>query len=451
MSQPIESSQYRQLIQLAIPAILSQVSHTFVGLADTIMIGKTENVTALAASALANNVLSVPIVFLVGISYAQTPKVSEYFAQGRLDDCRQLLKQSVLNNLLWTVFICGLLAFLLPYAYALDQEKSVLDLAIPFFGYLIASLPGLALFQSFRQFYDGLGNTKPGMVVSLLANVLNVGLNYLLVYGTFGFPELGLIGAGISNLISRWVMGLGMFLFFMMDVKSKHWRTQFFPIRFDREIFKVLNRLGIPISLQFLFEVGAFSFTAILVGRMGEISLAAHQIVITIASVTYMMASGLASAASIRVAHFVGLKDKKMILTTGNNSIILVVLFMTITATVFMTFKHEIPLLFISKSEVGLAASGLFLIAALFQISDGIQVVALGCLRGISDVKIPTLITLIAYWVVAIPLGFFLSLHLNFGLDGTWWGLLVGLTVSGFFMLLRFYFIAQRYKFANPI
>jgi MATE family multidrug resistance protein len=444
-----EPGQYRLLINLAIPAILSQVSHTLVGLADTVMIGKTGNVTALAASALANNVLSVPIVFLVGISYAITPKVSEYSAQGKKEACCNLLKQSLINNLGWAILICSFLTFLLPYSYNLEQQKEVLALAIPFFGYLIASLPGLVIFQSFRQFYDGLGNTKPGMVASLLANLLNVFLNYLLIYGKLGFPEMGLIGAGISNFISRWLMGIGLLIYFLLEPGSKEWRQSFGSFAFDLEGFKLLNRLGVPISFQFLFEVGAFSFTALLVGRMGEVSLAAHQIVITMASMTYMMASGLAAAATIRVGHFVGLKDKKMILLTGRNATVLVVLFMGSTAFLFLFFKHEIPILFIEKMEVGLAAGSLLVIAGLFQISDGVQVVFLGCLRGLSDVKIPTIITFIAYWAIAIPLGYYLGLVLNFGLNGTWWGLLAGLSVSAFFMLIRFYYLVNRINFEN--
>ena len=446
-----ELGQYRLLINLAIPAILSQVSHTLVGLADTIMIGKTGNVTALAASALANNILSVPIVFLVGISYAATPKISEYFAQEKLEKCSTILKQSLINNSLWTLLICTLLTILLPYSYQLEQEENVINLAVPFFGYLIASLPGLILFQSFKQFYDGLGNTKPGMVASLMANILNVILNGLLIYGKFGFPELGLIGAGIANLISRWVMGIGLFTYFLLEPNSKQWRENFWIFRFHKAPFAMLNRLGIPISLQFLFEVGAFSFTAVLVGKMGEVSLAAHQIVITLASVTYMMASGLASAATIRVSHFVGLKDKKMILITCRNALILVVLFMGCTASVFLIFQHDIPLLFIEKTEVGLAAGGLLVIAALFQISDGIQVVFLGCLRGLSDVKIPTIITFVAYWMLAIPLGYVLSLILNMGLNGTWWGLLAGLSASAIFMWIRFYYTINKITFEKLI
>ena len=441
-----EKSQYNQLIALAIPAILSQLSHTLVGLADTIMIGQTGNVSALAASALANNVLSVPIVFLVGISYASTPKIAEFFARKEVKNCQSILFHSLLLNTIWGLLVCAFLWFLLPFAYKLDQEPKVLALAIPFFGYLIASLPGLVLFQSFRQFYDGLGNTKPGMVVSILANLLNVVLNYALIFGKFGFPEMGIIGAGISNLISRWVMGVGLMLFFIFEQNSMKWRKGFFSVPVRLKEFSNLNKLGIPISLQFLFEVGAFSFTAILVGRMGEISLAAHQIVITLASMTYMMASGIASASTIRIGHFVGLGDKEKILETGKKSMVLVIIFMSFTAALFLLFKTQIPLLFIEKEEVVLAAASLFSIAALFQISDGIQVVGLGCLRGLSDVKVPTLLTLFAYWVIAIPLGYWLGISQNMGLNGTWFGLFIGLTISAICMLLRFYLIARKFK-----
>jgi MATE family multidrug resistance protein len=435
---------YWVLIQLAWPAILSQVSQTLFGLVDTIMMGKTGDVGALAASALANNILSVPIVFIVGMSYAATPKVAEYFATSDFSSCKKVLKQSILNNLFWCFWLCLFLWLLTPFARHLSIEKEVLDQAIPFFFLVIFSLPGIALFQSFRQFYDGLGRTKPGMVASLGANGLNIILNYLLIFGKFGFPEMGLMGAGVANLFSRWAMGIGLFLFFVTEKNSVIWREKFFSFNLDWPILKLLNGMGFPISFQFLFEVGAFSFTAILIGKMGAESLSAHQVVITMAGMTYMVASGISTAATVRVGHFVGLKNLPKIQESAIKSMVLTIAVMGITAFAFIYFRNQIPLLFINQTEVSVASSGLFFIAGIFQISDGLQVVGLGCLRGLSDVKIPTLITFLAYWAIAIPLGYWLGVQLHFGPEGTWWGLLIGLSVSAVFMLFRFFSIVKK-------
>jgi MATE family multidrug resistance protein len=287
------------------------------------------------------------------------------------------------------------------------------------------------------------------MVVSIGANLLNVFLNYLLIYGNLGFPEMGLFGAGISNCIARWAMGFGMAGYFFLSESGKPWRKKFFSTLPDLPNLFLLNRLGLPVAFQFLFEVGAFSFTALLVGRMGESSLAAHQIVISIASVTYMMASGLSSAASIRVGHFYGLQNRKMILLSGIRSFQMVSVFMLGTAAFLLLLRNQIPILFIQDPEVLKIGAELIIIAGFFQLSDGIQVIGLGCLRGLSDVLVPTLITLVAYWVIAIPFGYYLGLTLGMGPAGTWWALLAGLSISAIFMLIRFLSLSKTLVFKN--
>jgi MATE family multidrug resistance protein len=437
------------LLQLAWPVVISQVSHTFVGLADTLMVGNTGNVGSLAASSLANNIFSIPIIFCIGISFILSPRISEALAAGKEDECRNLLKAAFISNLIWSLLLGLFFYLLIPFADALGQPKEIIRQASPFFELLLWGLPGLMLFQTFRLFFDGIGDTRPGMLVSILANLLNVLLNYLLIYGKAGFPELGLMGAGISNLISRCLMGLGMFACFLYFRKTESWRKGFWKVRPSKKTFFELNRLGIPVALQYLFEVGAFACTALLVGRMGEQSLAAHQIVITMASVTYMMASGLSSAASIRVGHFMGLKNVPMIRKSGWISFQMVAVFMLMNALLFIVFRNVLPQLFIPDPEVQKVAASLLVIAGFFQLSDGVQVIGLGCLRGISDVFIPTIITIIAYWGIGIPLGYFLGISMNLGAAGTWWGLLAGLSFSGIFLFIRFFIRTGKLHFVE--
>ncbi len=262
-----------------------------------------------------------------------------------------------------------------------------------------------------------------------------------------GLPELGLLGAGISNLISRWVMGIAMAGFFVFNKYASEWRQGFLKQKLDLTSISLLNRLGLPVSLQFVFEVGAFGFTALLVGRMGEVSLASHQIVITLASVTYMMASGLSSAASIRVGHFLGLQNRKMIILSGVRSFQMVSAFMFCTAMLFLIFRNSIPGIFIEDEQVIKTSAQLFVIAGFFQLSDGIQVIGLGCLRGLSDVIIPTLITMFAYWIVAIPFGYYLGITYSMGPAGNWWALCAGLSISAIFLLIRFFSLSKSLVF----
>ena len=443
--------QFGLLLRLAIPVVLSQVSHTFVGLADTVLIGHTNNINALAGSALANNIFSVAILLGIGISYGATPKISEFFARKDFDYCRKMLIGSLFNNFLWTIVIISILFAVLPYANLLGQEAGVLQQAIPFFEWLIWGLPGIMLFQTFRQFYDGLGNTRPGMFFSLAANLLNIGLNYIFIFGKAGLPPMGIVGSGIATCIARTAMGLGILVFFLLDRHSGIWRQGWAKTGLKADFLVILNKMGIPIAMQFLFEVGAFSFTAIVVGQMGSASLAAHQVVITIASVTYMMASGVSSAATVRVGHFVGLENRKMVRLSAIKSLQMVTIFMAIMAVCMIGFRHYIPLLFVDNAAVVEASAGLLVIAGFFQLSDGIQVVGLGCLRGLSDVLVPTAITLAAYWVVAIPTGYYLGIALGYGLEGTWWALLVGLSTSGLLMLIRFFTLCKSFDFAKAV
>lgn len=428
----------RILLGLAIPVVLSQVSHTLVGLADTLMIGQTGDVTALAASALGNNLFSLPIVFAVGITYVLSPKISESHARGEKKACFHLLVNSALSNLLWGLAISLVLLGLLPWFDRLGQKPEVARLAVSFLRWQIWSIPGIMLFQTFRQFFDGLGQTRPGMFASVSANLLNVLLNYLLIYGNWGFPAMGLYGAAIANFVSRWIMGVLLAAFFFFSPSLAEWRSGNFLQEIRAETILLLNRLGLPVAMQFIFEVGAFSFTAVLVGRLGPTSLGAHQIVISLASVTYMMASGISAAASIRVGHFLGLENRTMIRRSGLVSFALVSVFMLFTCFIFLGLRQIIPGWFIQDPGVLRIAAELLIIAGFFQLSDGIQVVGLGCLRGLSDVTMPTLITLVAYWVVAIPLGYYLGISLGLGAAGTWWALLAGLTVSAVLMFFRF-------------
>jgi multidrug resistance protein, MATE family len=276
------------------------------------------------------------------------------------------------------------------------------------------------------------------MYLSVFANVLNVGGNYVLIYGKLGIPALGMNGAAISTLISRLVMAALMAWFILSSQWLQPYRLRWKKKYLSPKHMWRIVRLGLPISVQMIFEMGAFSFSAIMIGWLGAKELAAHQIAINVASLTYMMASGIGAAATIRVGNLFGQGKLGEMRAAGLSSLIMATVFMCLTGLILVLTNHFIPRFYIQDPEVIEVAAGLLLIAAIFQVSDGVQVVGLGCLRGLEDVKIPSMVSLLAYWVAGLPIGYILCFKLNLGVNGIWTGLLIGLTVAALLLYWRF-------------
>ncbi|WP_339906232.1 MATE family efflux transporter, partial [uncultured Cyclobacterium sp.] len=293
-------------------------------------------------------------------------------------------------------------------------------------------------------FIEGLSQTKQAMFITVLFNLLNIGLNYLLIYGNWGFPELGLNGAGWATLISRVLMAWVLYLYV---TRSKRYEKYIRSIKLKQIRFSIIKKMlgiGIPTGLQFVFEVGAFSSAAIMMGWIGVNALAAHQIAINLASISYMMASGLSAAAMVRIGNQLGRRDIPKLREVGFSIFGNVLIFMSFFAVMFLIFKNYLPLLYIEDSQVVEMAANLLVIAAVFQLSDGLQVVALGALRGLSDVKVPTLVTLLAYWVVGLPLGYLLAFKFHYNELGIWFGLLIGLTLTAIMLFYRFHSLSLK-------
>jgi len=422
---------------LAYPVVLSQLGHIMVSVFDSLMVGQIGTIP-LAAASLGNSIFTIVLVFGLGVSYSITPLIAA--ADGRRNYTRisLLLLNGLISNVLLGIllFIVGYL--LSPYITLLDQPANVVEMAVPYINILFFSMIPLMVFQAFRQFAEGLSFTKQAMYISIVANSLNVVLNYILIYGKLGFAPMGLVGAGWATFISRVVMALMMAGYILyarrFEVFRHYLRLRHLSFIHMYRIFK----LGLPISGQMIFEMGAFSFSAIMIGWLGAKELAAHQIAINVASVTYMMASGIAAAATIRVGNQKGLGNIRAMEVAGLSSFAMGALFMTGSGLLMVLGNKLIPMLYIDDPQVIQLASTLLIIAALFQISDGVQVVGLGALRGLEDVRIPSLISLVAYWVIGLPVGFVLSFKLGMGVSGIWTGLLVGLSVAAILLFLRF-------------
>ncbi|KAA5539376.1 MATE family efflux transporter [Adhaeribacter rhizoryzae] len=428
---------FRENFFLAYPVVLSQLGHILVSVVDSIMVGRTGTLP-LAAASLGNSIFTVVMVFGMGLSLSITPLVAG--AHGRNN------KKRISLLMINSVLVCsaaGLLLFLSGYLISplllhLNQPANVVELAIPYLHILCFSMLPLMVFQGFRQFAEGLSLTKQSMYISIFANALNVVGNYMLIYGKWGAPALGLNGAAISTMLSRVVMAFIMGYFVLnaeiLKTYRLRWKRKFIS---GKHMIRII-KLGWPISLQMAFEVGAFSFSAIMIGWLGAKALAAHQIAISIASLTYMMAGGIATAATIRVGNLFGRGQVTEMQKAGYSSLLMAVVFMTSAGLILILLNNFIPHLYVKDPEVIKLAGGLLIIAALFQISDGVQVVGLGALRGLEDVKIPSMISLLAYWVVALPIGYVFGFVLNGGASGIWTGLLFGLTVAAILLFFRF-------------
>jgi multidrug resistance protein, MATE family len=428
---------FRENFFLAYPVVLSQLGHILVSVADSIMVGQLGTLP-LAAASLGNSIFTVVMVFGLGLSFSITPLVAS--SHGRKNKKR--ISLLLINGVLVSSG-AGVLLFLSGYLISplllhLDQPAQVVKLAIPYFHILCLSMVPLMFFQGFKQFAEGLSLTKQSMFISVVANALNVVGNYMLIYGKWGAPALGLDGAAISTFLSRVIMGLMMAYYVLnanqLKIYRLRWKRKFISMRHMVRILK----LGWPISLQMAFEVGAFSFSAIMIGWLGAKELAAHQIAISMAALTYMMASGIAAAATIRVGNLFGSGQVKEMQMAGYSSLVMVIIFMTTAGLILILLNNIIPQFYVKDPEVINIAAGLIIIAALFQISDGVQVVGLGALRGLEDVKVPGMISLLAYWVVALPIGYVLGFTLRGGANGIWTGLLFGLTVAAILLFFRF-------------
>ena len=428
--------------------MMSQFGQVMVGVADNMMVGQVGYIP-LASASLANAIFFFVMVFGLGMSFAITPLVGFAHGEENFKECGQVLRHGLVVNTLLSFVLLGLLLITVNYLDLFGQEQVVVEQAKPYLLVISFSIIPFLIFQSFRQYSEGLSMTKVPMAVSVSMNILNIILNYLLIFGKFGFPELGLLGAGIATLIARTGMAIIMGFYVLSNKRFKPYLVALGLNNLDMGVIKDLLRIGVPGGLQFLFEVGAFSMAAIMMGWIGAEALAAHQIAINLASITYMTVSGLGAAAAIRVGNQLGQRNYKTMKNAALTLVAMGVVLMIIFAAIFIVGRDYLPLLYNDQPVVVSIASSLLIFAALFQISDGVQVISLGALRGMKDVKIPTLITFIAYWLVALPLSYYLTFVLDYGPEGIWLALTLGLTIAAVWVILRFIRLANRRIAAN--
>ena len=446
------TKEFRQNFKIAYPIIFGMLGHAFVGLVDNIMVGKV-GVSELAAVALGNSAIFIAMSFGIGFSTAITPLIAKADGEQNKEDIRSILKNGFLLNGILSIVLFFLLFFAEPLMYLTGQPENVVKLAVPYTNLVAFSLIPLGFYMTLKQFADGLSLTKQSMYVTLIGNIINIILNYLFIYGSFGFPKLGIIGAGIGTLVSRFAMPFLLWWMLRNLNQTKEFLTNLKWSGFEVVKLRKIASLGIPSGLQMIFEVGIFTTAVWMSGILGENQLSANQIALNLASMTFMVANGLGVTAMIRVGNQLGAKNYLNLRKVGFSVFLLVLFTQTFFAIVLAVFRYWFPSLYLDMDDplkvvnntlVVTEAAQLLLIAAIFQISDGLQVTALGALRGLQDVKIPMYITFIAYWIVSFPISYILGLKTHLGTMGIWIGLLFGLTVAAIWLLWRFNMLSKK-------
>jgi len=427
----------KETVKLALPVSIGQLGHTMMGVVDSLMVGKI-GAAPLAAAALVNGLFFLVLVIGIGMSMAITPLVAIAKGSRNNEECGVVLRQGLIVNLITAVILLIIIFFGSNFIIYLNQPPDVTVLAISYLKILGFSVLPFMLFQIYRQFLEGISDVKPPMYLSISANFVNAFLNWVFIFGNLGFEAMGLDGAGWATFASRSYMALTLMFYVISSSKYKGYDPSLRFKSFNVRMIKKLVGIGLPSGFQYFLEVAAFSFGAIMVGWIGTVQLAAHQIAINLASATYMIILGISAAGTIRVGHAVGAKDIQNTRAAGFTAIGIAAAVMLVFGILFIAFRNYLPFIYINDIKVVELASSLLIVAAVFQIFDGIQATAFGVLRGLTDVTIPLIIVFASYWVFAIPFGYYLAFNIELGAVGVWIGYAVGLFLVAVLLTIRF-------------
>ena len=438
--------------QLAAPVMLGMLGHTFVSFIDNIMVGQLRT-AQLAAVSLGNSFMFIAMSLGIGFSTAITPIVAEADSAKDFNGGKSALKHGIFLCTVLGILLFLLVFFAKPLMYLMKQPTEVVELAIPYLNLVAFSLIPLVIFQALKQFSDGMSMTKYPMYATLIANILNIALNYVLIFGKLGFPELGMVGAAYGTLLSRAVMVIYLWWLLSKKERSKKIVTNIKIFVLDKLMLKKIINLGFPSAMQMFFEIGIFTAAIWLSGLLGKNPQAANQIALNLSTMTFMVSMGLSVASMVRVGNQKGLHQYRELRRIAFSIFLMATLLSVLFAIFFFLFHEQLPKIYIDyddldnlvdNMEVVDIASKLLIASAIFQISDGIQVVVLGALRGLQDVKIPTLITFISYWIIGFPVSYYFGKEEQLGSFGIWLGLLAGLSTAAVLLYIRFNYLTLK-------
>lgn len=427
----------RSLITLGFPIIVGQIGTIVQGLADTVMTGQYSS-QALASAGFVNNIMTLVLIFAMGYSYGLTPVVGSFHARRELNRIGQSLRCSLQTNAILACGICLLMGTLYFFLGHLGQPEELLPIIRPYYLVILLSLPFQILFNAYKQFFDGIGKTQIAMWTMVGANVFNIIGNWLLIYGVGPFPELGLLGAGISTCLSRVGMLLCMILVFHYSDSFSRYHIGFHTRTGNRELRHELHHLGLPIGLQMGMECASFTLCAVMQGWIGTSALGAHQIMTNVASVCYMIYYGIGASVAIRISHFRGLGDTANVRRCAYAGYRMILCCGIILSSTVVCFRYQISSFFTNDASVSAIVINLMVPFVLYQLGDGLQTNFANALRGIADVKPMMRYAFISYIIISLPLSYILGIQFQWGPVGIWMAFPVALTVAGMLFYWRF-------------
>lgn len=428
---------YQELLAIGIPVIIGQLGTIVLGFADTLMIGH-HSTQELAAAGLVNNIYALVLISYMGFSYGLTPIIGRLYGMERTDEIGQKVRNSLFANMVVGCIFTLAMVILYFNLSRIGQPEELLTLIRPYFIVNLISVLFVGVFNTMKQFLDGIGHTKVAMWVMIMGNVVNILGNWMLIYGVGPFPELGLLGAGLSTMGSRILMAAAMVAMVLGKKKFQQYRKDIIHSHVNKADFNEMNRLGWPVALQLAMESAAFTLSCVMVGWLGTIPLASHQVMITISQLFYLVLSGMASAMAIRVSHFVGQKDYQAVRRNAYDGWRLALLFSTLMGIPVFLFRHQIGGLFTDNVEVQQNVAVLIILMMVYQFGDGLQYTFANALRGIACVKPMVTYAFIAYFIISLPMGYTLGFPCGLGILGIWIAFPFGLTAAGYLYWHRF-------------
>ena len=434
---------YSATIKIGVPIVLGQLGIVVVGLVDNIMVGHFST-SDLAAASFVNSVFNIPILFGMGFSYGLTPLVGQFFGRGDKFRVGGLLRNSLLANFMIGLFLSVVMGIMYLNVHRMGQPEELLPLVRPYFLLQLTSLVFVMMFNSFKQFADGITDTKTSMWIMLSANLLNIIGNSLLIYGVWGLPALGLAGAGISTLTSRIFMFVAFAILFFRKQSYRRYLVGYHRTTYNTGDLKVLNRMGMMVGLQMGMETALFSISGIMIGWLGTVPLAAHQVVASISTLGFMVYYGVGSAVSIRVSNFFGRGDIAGVRRATLAGTHLLGLLAISVSVFFLLVREHIGWLYTSSEDVVNLVAVLMVILVFYQFGDSLQIIFANALRGVADVTSMAVISFIGYFVIALPVSYICGFVLDWGIEGIWVGYPVGLTLTGGMMCWRFYYFLRK-------
>lgn len=421
-------------LTLAWPLVISELGWMSMGVVDTLMVGRVSP-EAMGGVAVGGNFQMPIVLFGLGVLLGLDPLVSQAVGAGRHRDARHALIQGLYVAAGLSVLLIALLLGLRPLIGRIGLQPAVVPHAVPFYTAMIWGVPAFLGFVCLRRYLQGLGHVRPILWALLSANVLNIVVDYALIFGHFGLPRLGAQGAGFATSIARTYL----FAFLAVAIlrvergAGRHGTAQ--ERRFDPALVRRIVMVGLPAAAMVVFEVGVFALATQLIGRIDAVSLAAHQVALTLASVTFMVPLGVSAAGGVRVGQAVGRGDAAGVARAGWTAFLLGAGFMGVSGAVFALAGRPLTAIFSPDPDVIVMGAALLQVAAIFQLFDGTQVVACGLLRGLGETRVPMFVTLVGYWMLGLPIGWYLAFPRGMGARGLWLGLMTGLIAVGFVLL----------------